>query len=422
MSKRYLAGLTALFLSVAIPAHADYVIKDGAGASQTFGSFTLSGVQFPKHVMVDPTTGAAIGVSAAPFFVQVTNFPSTQPISGTVSVSNLPATQPVSGTVSVGTLPALPAGANAIGSVSVSNLPATQAISATALPLPTGAAQDATVTARLGTLGQKAMAGSAPVVIASDQSAVPVTGTFFQSTQPVSNAGTFAVQNTAATPAGANSIGTVGLNAGTNQIGTIGNTAFGISGTLPAYAATPTFNVGTTGGLALDATLTARLGTLGQKASAGSAPVVLATDQSSIPVTVGNFPATQPVSISQATPGTTNGVVVNNQATQTTTGAIAPPTAAAGKITKTSTALTANTSTTVVAANTNRIALAIQCASGGVSVDETGAALTAAGVGNGTLFIPTNTGPYFTPPVATLTAITAYTATAQTCVVTEYLR
>jgi hypothetical protein len=69
MLKRYAAALTALSLLAAIPAQADYVIKDGAGASQTFGSFGLSGVQFPKHVMVDPTTGAAIGVSGNPLVV-----------------------------------------------------------------------------------------------------------------------------------------------------------------------------------------------------------------------------------------------------------------------------------------------------------------------------------------------------------------
>lgn len=60
----------------------------------------------------------------------------------------------------------------------------TQPISAASLPLPTGAATqatlatlatDATVQARLGTLGQKAMAASTPVVVASDQSALPVT-------------------------------------------------------------------------------------------------------------------------------------------------------------------------------------------------------------------------------------------------------
>ena len=58
----------------------------------------------------------------------------------------------------------------------------------------------------LTSLGQVTMAGSLPVVLASDQSVIPVTGTFWQATQPVSlasvpshavtNAGTFAVQAT----------------------------------------------------------------------------------------------------------------------------------------------------------------------------------------------------------------------------------
>jgi hypothetical protein len=56
--------------------------------------------------------------------------------------------------------------------------------------------------------GQAPMANSQPVVLPSDQSAIPVTGTFFQTTQPVSvssvpshpvtNAGTFPVQATEA--------------------------------------------------------------------------------------------------------------------------------------------------------------------------------------------------------------------------------
>lgn len=49
------------------------------------------------------------------------------------------------------------------------------------------------------TEGQKDMAHSLPVVIASDQSAIPVSGTFFQATQPVS--GTVAVSNFPATQA-----------------------------------------------------------------------------------------------------------------------------------------------------------------------------------------------------------------------------
>ena len=46
-----------------------------------------------------------------------------------------------------------------------------------------------TVETTPSTLGQQLMAASAPVVIASNQSAIPVTGTFWQATQPVS--GTF---------------------------------------------------------------------------------------------------------------------------------------------------------------------------------------------------------------------------------------
>lgn len=70
---------------------------------------------------------------------------------------------------------------------------ATQPISAAALPLPAGAATETTLTQvrdRLPTsLGQGLMAASLPVVIASNQSGIPVTGTFWQATQPVS--GTF---------------------------------------------------------------------------------------------------------------------------------------------------------------------------------------------------------------------------------------
>jgi hypothetical protein len=56
-----------------------------------------------------PVTGTVnvgnLGATTLP--VSVTNFPATQPVSGTVSVGNLPAVQQVSGTVSVGNLPAV---------------------------------------------------------------------------------------------------------------------------------------------------------------------------------------------------------------------------------------------------------------------------------------------------------------------------
>ena len=75
--------------------------------------------------------------------VAVSNFPSSQPVTGTVDVGNLPATQAVSGTVNVGNLPAtqpvsgtvnvgnLPATQPVSGTVNVGNLPATQAVTGT---------------------------------------------------------------------------------------------------------------------------------------------------------------------------------------------------------------------------------------------------------------------------------------------------
>lgn len=66
---------------------------------------------------------------------------------------------------------------------------ATQPISAASLPLPSGAATETTLAAlntKTPALGQATMANSSPVVIASNQGAVPVSGTFWQTTQPVS--------------------------------------------------------------------------------------------------------------------------------------------------------------------------------------------------------------------------------------------
>lgn len=117
--------------------------------------------------------------------------------------------------------------------------------------------------------------------------------------------------------------------------------------------------------------------------------------------------------------GTVN---VGNPYLTTTANSLAPPTSAGGKKVRASVALAANTSTTLLVANANRYSYAVQCATGGVVLDETGGALTGATVGNGTTFLPANPGVRFSPEVASLTAVTAYTATAQTCVATEDVR
>jgi hypothetical protein len=135
--------------------------------------------------------------------------------------------------------------------------------------LPTGAATeatlatraaDATITARLGTLGQKTSSGSAPVVIASDQSAVPVSGTVTanQGGAPwsVSGSGTFTVvQSTASN-----------LNATVNAS----------SWPLPTGAATA---ANQTPGNASLSSIDSKTPALGQAANAGSIPVTISSTQ-----------------------------------------------------------------------------------------------------------------------------------------------
>jgi hypothetical protein len=167
-------------------------------------------VQYVKVMdgAIDGTAKAGVGAnglkvdgSAVTQPVSGTFFQATQPVSGTF----WQATQPVSGTIGVS------------GSVAVTGtfFQATQPVSASALPLPTGASTAAKQPA-LGTAG----AASADVLtvqgIASGV-AQPVSGTFWQTTQPVSIAsmpstpvtGTFwqATQPVS---------GTVTANAGTN--------------------------------------------------------------------------------------------------------------------------------------------------------------------------------------------------------------
>lgn len=221
----------------------------------------------------------------------VTNFPATQAVSGTVTanvaggnatavkVDGSSVTQPISGAVTA-TISGTP-------SVSVSNFPGTQAVSASALPLPSGAA-----TAGNQTNVQSAPGSSASTALTVQGSAsgvaIPVSGAVTVSGTVTANAGTnlntsaLALESggnlastatntgTAATDLGApgatactTDTGSCSLNAlfqRNNQRitsligalgspfqagGSIGNTSFGISGTLPAFAATPTFNCGT---------------------------------------------------------------------------------------------------------------------------------------------------------------------------------
>lgn len=133
--------------------------------------------------------------------------------------------------------------------------------------------------------GQTTSANSSPVVISSDQSAIPVSGTFYQATQPVSISSPVAVT------------------------GTFWQAVQPISGTITANAGTGTFDVSATSlplpsGAATESTLSTlnnKVPSLGQALAAGSVPVVLTASQLSTltplsSVSVSNFPATQTVS------------------------------------------------------------------------------------------------------------------------------
>lgn len=174
-----------------------------------------------------------------------------------------------------------------------SKLTAPISIAASSLPLPTGAATAANQTTANGylssidgkapALGQAVMAASSPVVIASNQTAVPVSGTITV-TSTTANQGT---------PAAVASSWPVEVTDGTNVLGTsahplrtdpTGSTIQPVSGTVTA-------NVGTTGGLALDATLTGG----GQKSQVtdgtNSAAVVNAAPTTQYGLVVRNVPA-----------------------------------------------------------------------------------------------------------------------------------
>src|SRR6185436_5601098 len=223
-------------------------LPTGASTSslQTTGNNSLSSIDTKVPALVSgrvPVDGSAV----------------VQPVSGNVAISNFPASQPVTFSGS------LPAGTNQIGhvitdigsTVAVSNFPATQPISGTVtanIGTTNGLALDTSVNninSKLGSLGQKNSAGSAPVVIASDQSTLPISA----SSLPLpTGAATSALQTS----------GNASLTSIASSVTSLDNKSpILISGRIPVdgsgvtqpISGTITANIGTTNGLALDTTL-----------------------------------------------------------------------------------------------------------------------------------------------------------------------
>lgn len=152
---------------------------------------------YQKIKLIDPTVGSTvpIGNSANPMKVDGSGV--TQPISGSVSISNFPATQPISGTVTVGNASIAVTGTfyQATQPVSIATMPttpvtgtfwqATQPVSASSLPLPSGAATESTLSG-IKTDTDKLTFTSTRLLVDGSGVTQPVSGTFFQATQPVS--------------------------------------------------------------------------------------------------------------------------------------------------------------------------------------------------------------------------------------------
>lgn len=210
---RYVLHACVLLALLPALARADVTVKDSTGATVTYDTST-SGSVHTGHTVTTDGAGTRQFTSSAPGRIDPTGT-TTQP----VSAASLP----------------LPSGAST-SAAQASALTELQSILAK-------------LNAALGALGQTTMAGSTPVAIASNQSAVPVSGTVTVGsiTAGTNNIGDVDVLTLPALVAGTANIGDVDvltIAAGDNNIGNMdvasiaaGNNNIGdvdIAGALPA--------------------------------------------------------------------------------------------------------------------------------------------------------------------------------------------
>lgn len=178
----------------------------------------------------------------------------------------------------------------------------TQPISATSLPLPTGAATSAlqtsgnatlsAISAQLPTtLGQKTSANSLAVVLASDQSAITITGNIgvAQGSTTAAELGPL-VQGAVTTAAPSYTAATTNplslTTAGALRVDGSAVTQPISAAALPLPAGASTSSLQTSGNASLTS-IDSKTPALGQAVMAASVPVVIASNQSAIPVIVG---------------------------------------------------------------------------------------------------------------------------------------
>jgi hypothetical protein len=222
------------------------------------GTMNVS-VQNASLAVTGPLTDALLRASAVP--VSLLSLPSLAAGSAVIgSIANATFASTQSGTWNVG----LSAGSNIIGSVKIDqSTPGTTNkvnIGTDGTVAVTGVATSAnqtngtqqtkltngTITADIKTLGTQVVSADNGIIVNAVMHGLTTGGGGGYVDVKVNPSGSLAVDASGST---------VGLSAGTNAIGSITNTAFGISGTLPAFTSTPTFNVGTIGTIATESTL-----------------------------------------------------------------------------------------------------------------------------------------------------------------------
>lgn len=273
---------------------------DATAANQVLGNASLSSIdgKTPAFGQTTMASSSPVTIASNQSALPVTGtfFQATQPVSGTffqatqpVSGTFFQATQPVSGTVAVtqSTSPWVVDGSGV-----------TQPVSAASLPLPTGASTSALQTTgnsslssldtKLPSQGQAVMAASTPVVIASNQTTLPISA----ATLPLpTGAATSANQTTA--NASLSSIDSK-LTSPLAVTGTFFQATQPVSAaTLPLPSGASTSANQTTANASLSSIDTKTLAA-GQAAMAASSPVVIASNQSAI--LVDGSGVTQPVS------------------------------------------------------------------------------------------------------------------------------
>lgn len=217
---------------------------------------TAGALRIDGSGVTQPVSGTVTANAGTGNFNVVGTGTAGSPASGVITVQGISGGTPLSVSVSGGAInsdgyvtTAAPSYTNntfqplsltTVGALRVDGSAVTQPISVVSLPLPTGAATETTLTgvltttafqARINTFGQKTMANSTPVVLSSDQSAIPITD----------NGGSLTVDGVVTANAGTGNFNVIGTGtAGTAATGVVtiqgiaGGVAIPVSGTVTA--------------------------------------------------------------------------------------------------------------------------------------------------------------------------------------------